>query len=255
MTNPMRLLAAVALLAAGAVHAAPATLSLVDPARGRPVGVLLYQPAEPGRCSPTSPCPVALLSHGYGIAPDEYGFLAEALARRGYLVASIGHAAPGDPKMDPNGDLPRQRAEMARLGAANIRFAHTALARIYPGYAWDRSLLVGHSLGGDASSWLASTDPAGIAALVTLDNRRAALPRSDRIRVLSLRAADTGADPGVLPTPEEAARFKACIVPLANSRHDDMLDGGPPELKARIVAAVLAFLAPDAAACPADGVQ
>jgi len=255
MTHAGRLLAAALLLGAGAAGAQPTSLSLVDAARARPVAVLLYQPANPGRCTPASPCGVALLSHGYGIARNEYGFLAEALARRGYLVASIGHAAPGDPKMDPNGDLPRQRAEMARLGAANIRFVHTTLARTYPGYAWDHTLLVGHSLGGDASSWLAATDPAGIAALVTLDNRRAALPRSQRIRVLSLRAADTGADPGVLPTAEEAARFKSCIVPLANSRHDDMLDSGPAELKERIVAAVLAFLAPNAASCPADGVQ
>lgn len=255
MTHSMRLLAAATLLAAGAVQAGPARLTLVDPARARPVDVLLYQSADPGRCTPATPCPVALLSHGYGIAPDEYGFLAEALARRGYLVASIGHAAPGDPKMDPAGDLVRQRADLARLGAANIRFVHTALKNSHPGHAWDRTLLLGHSLGGDASSWLASTDPAGIAALVTLDNRRAALPRSRRIRVLSLRAADTGADPGVLPAPDEAARYHACIVPLANSRHDDMVDGGPAQLKDRILAAVLAFLAPDASSCPADGVQ
>lgn len=249
MSLARRLLAAALLLAAGAVYGRPLALSLVDPARARPVPVLLYQPAGPHRCTVASPCPVALLSHGYGIGPHEYGFLAEALARRGYLVASIGHAAPGDPRMDPNGDLAGQRAAMARLGAANIRFVHTALARSHPGYDWGRTLLVGHSLGGDASSWLASTDPAGIAALITLDNRRAALPRSSTIRVLSLRAADTGADPGVLPTPDEAARYKSCIVPLANSRHNDMLDEGPAELKARILAAVLAFLAPGAAAC------
>lgn len=250
-----RLLTAAFLLAAGAVHAQPISLPLVDPARARPVPLLLYQPADPGRCTPSTPCPVALLSHGYGIGPHEYAFLAEALARRGYLVASIGHAAPGDPPMDPNGDLVRQRAAMARLGAANIRFVHTALAQSYPGYDWGRTLLVGHSLGGDASSLLAATHPASIATLVTLDNRRAALPRSNSIRVLSLRAADTGADPGVLPTPEEAARFQACIVPLANSRHNDMLDDGPAELKERILAAVLAFLAPGSDSCPADGVQ
>jgi hypothetical protein len=76
--------------------------------------------------------------------------------------------------------------------------------------------------------------------------------------MLSLRASDTGADPGVLPTPEEQARLEACILPLDNARHNDMFDGGPAELRMRIVDAVLAFLAPGSAACPsprADGVQ
>ncbi|VXB08667.1 alpha/beta hydrolase [Massilia sp. 9I] len=257
MTVFHRPLLAAAILLAVTGAQAQTTLALVDAARARPVPIDLYLPAKADSCTPERPCPVALLSHGYGMGSREYGFLAEALSARGYLVASIGHEAPGDAKMDPNGDLPRQRAEMAARGAANIRFAHTVLARRYPGYDWGRTVLVGHSLGGDSSAWLARTDPAGIAALITLDNRRAALPRSEHIRVLSLRAADTGADPGVLPTLEEQRRFKACILPLPDSRHNDMADGGPPELRQRIVDAVLAFLTPGPNACPAtsDGVQ
>jgi pimeloyl-ACP methyl ester carboxylesterase len=257
-SKPTAQLTAALLLAASCAQAAPTALPLVDAARARPVPVELYLPANVAACTPARPCPVALLSHGYGMGSREYGFLAEALSSRGYLVASIGHEAPGDPKMDPNGDLPRQRAEMAARGAANIRFVHTALSRDFPGFDWGRTLLVGHSLGGDSAAWLARTDPAGIATLVTLDNRRAALPRSERIRMLSLRASDTGADPGVLPAPEEQQRLKACIVPLENARHNDMFDGGPAELRKRIVDAVLSFLAPGAAACPsphADGVQ
>lgn len=254
MTNTLRWLGAAAfLLGASGAEAQSTTLALVDPARTRPVPVELYLPANAAACSAARPCPAALLSHGYGMGSREYGFLAEALRARGYLVASIGHEAPGDPKMDPDGDLPRQRADMARRGAANIRFVHGALARAYPGYDWGRTLLVGHSLGGDSSAWLASTDPAGIAGLITLDNRRAALPRSERIRVLSLRAADTGADPGVLPTLDEQQRLKACIVALPGARHNDMFDGGPPELRRRILAAIDAFLAPGQASC--DGVQ
>lgn len=250
------LLAAAILLASTGVQA-QTTLALVDPARSRPVPVDLYFPAKAQACILERPCPVALLSHGYGMGRREYGFLAAALTAHGYLVASIGHEAPGDAKMDPDGDLPRQRAEMAQRGAANIRFAHTALAQRYPGYDWKRALLVGHSLGGDASAWLARTDPAGIATLITLDNRRAALPRSEHIRVLSLRAADTGADPGVLPTLDEQRRYEACILPLPDARHNDMADGGPPGLRQRIVDAVLAFLTPGRNACPAaaDGVQ
>lgn len=221
---------------------APATMTLMDEARARPVPVALYFPASHAVCALARPCPVALLSPGYGNSHLEYGFLAERLARQGYLVASIGHEAPGDPKMDPQGDLPRQRAEMARRGAATIRFVHRVLAGAQPGYDWRRAVLVGHSLGGDSSALLASTDPAGIAALVTLDNRRAALPRSDAVRVLSLRAADTGADPGVLPDAEERRRYRACILDLEGARHNDMFDGGPTALKERIADAVGRFL-------------
>lgn len=255
----IRRLGVAALLAVSfGAQAQPITLALVDPARARPVPVDLYLPAKAASCTPARPCPVALLSHGYGMGSGEYSFLVDALVRRGYMVASIGHEAPGDPKFDPEGDLPRQRAEMARRGAANIRFVHTTLARGYPGYDWGRSLLVGHSLGGDSSAWLASKDPAGIAALITLDNRRAPLPRAKQIRVLSLRASDTGADPGVLPTPDEQREWQSCIVALADARHNDMFDGGPPELRQRILATVEAFLASAAptsssTACPSGG--
>lgn len=232
---------AFALLSSAAV-AAPATMVLFDEARARPVPVALYFPAPSQACAPARPCPVALLSPGYGNSHLEYGFLAERLARLGYLVAAIGHEAAGDPKMDPQGDLPRQRAEMARRGAATIRFVHTMLAGTHPGYDWGGAALVGHSLGGDSSALLASTDPAGVKALVTLDNRRAALPRSSAIRVLTLRAADTGADPGVLPDEGERRRYGACILALEGARHNDMFDGGPAALKQRIGAEVERFL-------------
>ncbi|SFD11181.1 serine aminopeptidase domain-containing protein [Massilia yuzhufengensis] len=247
------LFAAASLLAASGAQAQSTTLALVDTARARPVPVQLFLPATAPACTPARPCPVALLSHGYGIGSGEYGFLVDALRGRGYLVASIDHEIPGDAKMDLDGDMVRQRGELARRGAANIRFVHTALSQAYPGYDWQRTLLVGHSMGGDSSARLASLDPAGIAALVTLDNRRAALPRSAGIRVLSLRASDTGADPGVLPTLEEQQRLKACIVPLQDARHNDMFDGGPFELRERIRSTLLAFLAPGAFACPSAG--
>ncbi|MEH6438247.1 hypothetical protein [Massilia sp. DD77] len=237
--------------AAAAAAAATDTIVLFDRERARPVPVALYFPASPSACTPARPCPVALLSPGYGNSHLEYGFLSERLARLGYLVAAIGQEAPGDAKFDPQGDMVRQRAEMARRGATTIRFVHGELAQKLRGYDWQRAVLAGHSMGGDSSALLASTDPAGIAAVVTLDNRRAALPRSSAIRVLSLRAADTGADPGVLPDAEERRRYGACILDLADSRHNDMVDGGPSVLKDAIGGAVERFLRLDAAGRPA----
>ncbi|MBQ5949896.1 hypothetical protein [Massilia sp. ST3] len=252
----MRLIALGALAFACHIQTAAAagpsdTIALFDKERARPVPVALYFPASHPDCTPARPCPVALLSPGYGNSHLEYGFLSERLARLGYLVAAIGQEAPGDARLDPQGDMVRQRAEMARRGATTIRFVHGELAQKLRGYDWQRVVLAGHSMGGDSSALLASTDPAGIAAVVTLDNRRAALPRSSAIRVLSLRAADTGADPGVLPDAEERRRYQSCILDLAASRHNDMYDGGPPALKDAIGGAVERFLRLDAARRPA----
>jgi hypothetical protein len=84
-----------------------------------------------------------------------------------------------------------------------------------------------------------------ISALITLDNRRASLPRALEIKVLSIRAGDTKADPGVLPTIEEQHRFRSCIVKIDGSHHNDMFDGGSVKLKGKIDDAIEKFLARD----------
>lgn len=76
-----------------------------------------------------------------------------------------------------------------------------------------------------------------MSALVTLDNRRSPLPRDKAIRVLSIRASDTMADPGVLPSEG------ACIVKIDGSRHNDMSDAGSAQLKQTITQALELFLA------------
>jgi predicted dienelactone hydrolase len=224
--------------------AAPVSLPLLDSQRQRAVPVELYYPPQASACSPARPCPVAILNPGYGMSARDYSFIAEALNDAGYLVASIQHGLPGDAPTDPQGDLPRQRQALAAQGADNIRYARRALASALPGYDWQHPVLVGHSLGGDSAARLAGDAAAGIPALITLDNRRAALPRSASTRVLSLRATDTQADPGVLPSAEDQQRYGACIIQLDNARHNDMQDGGSDELKAAIVQAILHFLQP-----------
>jgi hypothetical protein len=62
--------------------------------------------------------------------------------------------------------------------------------------------------------------------------------------VLSIRAADTEADPGVLPSDEARRQFGSCIVKIDGARHNDMADTGSGELKERIVYALETFLAP-----------
>jgi predicted dienelactone hydrolase len=227
-------------------------LVLHDTARNRDITVDLYLPVDAKRCTSIRPCPAAMLSHGSGISPRDYSFIAAYLTAQGYAVASIGHSLPSDPKMDPAGDLAQQRRDAWTRGADNIRYVRRALAESESRFDWSNVVLIGHSLGGDSSAAYASEPEARVRAVITLDNRRAALPRVTSTRVLSLRASDTEADYGVLPTPDEQRKFNICIVKIAGSRHNDMEDAGSAELKGKIVASITTFLQDDAhAKCPA----
>lgn len=226
-------------LVAGAIlpaYSAPTPLTLTDPGRARAVPVELYFPAA-SACTSERQCPVAILSAGYGISALEYSFLAAPLNRLGYLVVSIDHQLASDPKLDPDGDRRAQLNVMWRRGAANIGFAIGALKVTYPQFDWRRIVLVGHSLGGDSSAFFATQNVAAVSALVTLDNRRAPLPRDPAVKVLSIRASDTEADPGVLPP------AGACIVKIDGSRHNDMADAGSDQLKQTIAQTMERFLA------------
>jgi predicted dienelactone hydrolase len=232
-------LAAAAALSGQAASAATLDLTLQDQARQRTIPVELSFPAAP--CT-TAPCPVALLSAGYGIGHKEYHFLVEELNRSGWLVVSVEHQLPTDAKLDRNGDLLAQMKPMRRRGVANLRFVQDTLSKSHPGYDWRHVTLIGHSLGGDISAERASEGDATITRLVTLDSRRAALPRSSAVKVLSIRAGDTQADPGVLPDAQEQKQYGTCIVKLPDAKHNEMYDGGGAELKAAINRITQAFL-------------
>jgi pimeloyl-ACP methyl ester carboxylesterase len=227
-----------------AAHPAGSVLTLTDSQRGRQVPVELHLPTDARSCTTTQPCPVAVLSHGYGLRGADYSFITRQLAALGYLVVTVEHALPGDPGLDSNGDMVAQRAAMARAGARNLRVVFDQLAPMQPRFDWRHVLLVGHSMGGDSSALFAVENGAPVAALVSLDNRRSVLPRSDKIKVLSIRASDTTADPGVLPTQAEQARYGTCVVTIAGSRHNDMQDAGSAMLKDRIAHALSTFLEP-----------
>jgi pimeloyl-ACP methyl ester carboxylesterase len=225
-----------------AKSAAPILLTLVDGARGRTIPVAIYLPSAKTRCAPARRCPVAVLSGGYGVSHFDYAFLARALTTLGYLVVSIQHDLPTDAALATTGDLVALRTPVWQRGGDNIRFAHAVLAAEYPGFAWDAVLLIGHSNGGDISTWLADDEPGIVAALITLDHRRMPLPRASAPRMLSIRAGDFPADPGVLPTPEEQRLLGLRVVTITGARHDDMNDAGSSRLKRAIVGEVRQFL-------------
>src|ERR1700753_2149527 len=127
------------------------TLNLFDAARQRPVSVdMAVRPdyemkAEDGFWK----LPVAVISNGNTVRATEYTFLANVLAARGYLVASIQQDLPTDP---PLMTIPGQpyvgRQGLYMKGEANILFVLGALKSRYPNADYNHLTMVGHSNGG-----------------------------------------------------------------------------------------------------------
>lgn len=222
-------------LSAWACHAE----TIHDESRNRNIPIEISPPSVVGSCTATSKCPVALLSAGYGVSHTSYTFLANQLNALSYLVVAIGHELPNDPPLSRTGNLFETRSENWSRGAQTLDVVRGSLAERFPLYDFDNLLLVGHSNGGDISSWLANQSKAYVSILITLDHRRVPLPRKN-INVLSIRATDFPADEGVLPSVSE--QTKICVVTIPEARHNDITDHGPLWLKNQINLLVRRYL-------------
>lgn len=225
------------------------SIALFDAARQRPIPVELYLPARTPRCTSAHPCPVAIISAGYGISNKSYAFISSALNELGYLAVAVQHELPSDPPLATGGNLFAGRTPNWQRGAENLRFVRNSMRRSHPGFDWEHPVLIGHSNGGDISAWLLRESPMFAGSVVTLDNRRVPLPRGSSPRVLSIRASDFQADAGVLPTDEELKSSGSCVVTVNDARHNDMHDGGPADLKSTISGYIVNFL--DGGTCKA----
>src|SRR5437879_3043599 len=159
--------------------------------------------------------PVAIISHGNTVRNTEYSFLANVLAARGYLVASIQHDLPSDPPLMTKIGMPYVgRVGVYQRGAANIVFVIGELQKLQPNADYDHLTLVGHSNGGDISMYCARQHPELVSKVITLDNLRVPFVLSDRMKILSFRSKDPNfkTDPGVLPAPGQAKSRRVHIV-------------------------------------------
>src|ERR1700738_1001454 len=222
------------------------TLNLFDTARQRPVAVDLAvrrdyrMKADAGFWK----LPVAIISNGNTVKNTEYSFLANVLAARGYLVASIQQDLPTDPPLMTKVGLPYVgRRAVYEKGEANILFVLGGLKKLQPNGDYQHLTLVGHSNGGDISMFCAKRHPELISKVITLDNLRVPFVLNDKMKILSFRSKDPNfkTDPGVLPTPEQA---KADGIDIVNTKfqHTDMSDRGPESVKETIQATLDEFL-------------
>ena len=226
------------------------TLDFFDAARQRPVAVDLavrrdYEmKADAGYWK----LPVAIISNGNTVKNTEYSFLANVLAARGYLVASVQQDLPTDPPLMTKVGLPYVgRREVYERGEANILFVLQALKKFQPNADYNHLTLVGHSNGGDISMFCAKRHPELVSKVITLDNLRVPFVLSDKLKILSFRSKDPNfkTDPGVLPTAQQAKAEGIDIV-HTEFQHTEMSDRGPDSVKGRIQATLDQFLSDSA---------
>ena len=226
------------------------TLNLFDSARQRPVAVDLAvrRDYEMKANAGYWKLPVAVISNGNTVKNTEYSFLANGLAARGYLVASIQQDLPTDPPLMTRIGLPYVgRTDVYERGEANILFVVGELKKLQPNADYDHLTLVGHSNGGDVAMYCARQHPELVSKVITLDNLRVPFVLRHKLKILSFRSKDPNfkTDPGVLPTPEQA---KADGIDIVNTKyqHTDMSDRGPDSVKETIQATLDQFLSDSA---------
>ena len=236
------------------------TLNLFDTARARPVSVdiAVRRDYEMKADAGYWKLPVAVISNGNTVKNTEYSFLANVLAARGYLVASIQQDLPTDPPLMTRVGLPYVgRLEVYRRGEANILFVLGQLKELQPNADYDHLTLVGHSNGGDIAMFCAQQHPELVSKVITLDNLRVPFVLNDKMKILSFRSSDPNfkTDPGVLPTPQEARADSIDIV-KTKFQHTWMSDRGPDSAKEMIQATLDQFLgdssSSDLAPAPTD---
>lgn len=222
------------------------TLNLFDATRQRPVSVDLAvrRDYEMKADNGLWKLPVAIISNGNTVRNTEYSFLANILAARGYLVASIQQDLPSDPPLMTVVGMPYvgRRGVYMRC-EANIMFVLDKLQKLQPHADYDHLTLVGHSNGGDVSMYVAKQHPELVSKVITLDNLRVPFVLGHRLKILSFRSKDPHfrTDPGVLPTPAQAKADKIDII-NTGALHTELSDRGPDSVKEKIQATLDKFL-------------
>ena len=252
MKRALAVLACICALSGGLYFAASKwvirheTLDLFDATRQRAVSVdvAVRRDYERNADEGIRTLRVAIISNGNTAKNTEYSFLANVLAARGYLVASIQQDLPSDPPLVTKVGLPYVgRLDVYKRGQANILFVVGQLKKMKPNADYDHLTLVGHSNGGDIAMYTAKEHPELVSKVITLDNLRVPFVLHDKMKILSFRSSDPNfkTDPGVLPTPEQAKAEGIDIVKTP-FQHTWMSDRGPDEAKEKIEATLEKFL-------------
>ncbi|REH01650.1 alpha/beta hydrolase family protein [Flavobacterium aquicola] len=216
---------------------------LFDTSRNRKVPVVIYKPKSDHQIEKQK---VVIFSHGYyqnkGNSNTKYSYLTNFLASKGYFVASIQHELPTDSLIPKTGIPQIVRMPFWKRGADNILFVINELKKSNPNLDFKHITLIGHSNGADMTALFSQKYPKTADKIITLDNRRMALPRTNHPKVYSLRSSDLPADEGVLPTEDEKKKFGIKIIRLPNTIHNNMDDHATNEQRKEINDYIFTFL-------------
>lgn len=234
-------------LGALSLSATAQSMVIVDSTRDRSIPLEVVLPQDSDSCTTKEQCDVAFISAGNRVPFTKYSFVGEMLNDRGYMTIYVDHELPSDPPLSKTGDLYKTRIENWTRGAQTFNVLQYELASRFPAYDFDKLTLVGHSNGGDISTWLSNENKSYVSQLITLDHKRVTLPKSESIRVLSIRATEYPTKEGVLPTESEQKQYGSCVVEIPNSKHMDLSDYGSNLAKQSTNDIIIGFL--DGLAC------
>jgi hypothetical protein len=234
-------------LGALSLSATAQSMVIVDSTRDRSIPLEVVLPQDSDSCTTKEQCDVAFISAGNRVPFTKYSFVGEMLNDRGYMTIYVDHELPSDPPLSKTGDLYKTRIENWTRGAQTLNVLQHELASRFPAYDFNKLTLVGHSNGGDISTWLSNENKSYVSQLITLDHKRVTLPKSENIRVLSIRATEYPTKEGVLPTESEQKQYGSCVVEIPDSKHMDLSDYGSNLAKQSTNDIMIGFL--DGLAC------
>lgn len=219
------------------------TSDIFDATRNRRVPVAFYSPKTKKKIPHQK---IVIFSHGYGANQGGdnliYSYLTNNLASKGYFVVSIQHELSSDSLLSTTG-IPRiTRKSNWERGTENIKFVLKTLKETKPDLDFKHLALIGHSNGGDMTALFADKYQDQVDRVITLDNRRMALPRTKHPRVFSLRSSDLPADEGVLPSEAEQKKFGMKIFKLRNTKHSEMDNDATETQRKEINEYIISFL-------------
>ncbi|MDR3694556.1 serine aminopeptidase domain-containing protein [Mucilaginibacter sp.] len=221
------------------------TLTWVDSSRNRTIPLAIYNREDLTNIKYNLHKNIykklVILNPGYGGTRNDYGYIANNLAIKGYLVVVVQHDLPTDDPLPQTGDIYKLRKPFWDTGVKSVLFVTARLKKEYPGLDYHNIILIGHSNGGDIAMLIANEYPDFAKMVITLDNRRVPLPKRARPGVFSIRSSDQPADPNVLPSEQEQKKYGNRIVKV-NTKHNDMGGMGTDVQKREINGLINDFL-------------
>ncbi len=174
---------------------------------------------------------VVILSAGYGCTNTSYSYISKHLAKRGYLVVCIQHELQTDEMLASGSDMYKLRLPNWKEGVSSIEIVLDYVRANYSSIDCDKINLIGHSNGGDISMLFTKLHTEKVKTCITLDHRRMPIPRTNKAKMMTIRADQYIADLGVLPDSLEMETYNIKVINLKNVEHNYLRDNATSKTK------------------------